>query len=290
MHDVPICNAISANVVVEDLTFTPVQGGAPAGFIITTASFAPEIKLNLEQLRDFSTILYESPVRAGSYNQANLSFELAQLTAYDPTLNPPVHTLTATLTNSKPIITINPPLVITSGQANVMVLDFDVLSMLATNSSGNLTGQITPVVNFTQLLATSPTGAVNPNGFGEIDDLWGFVRSISNTNTTSNPTYTGSFQMQILSPSTANAPAVPINLTAATNEIGFANLAHLLPDSYVEVDVILDGQGNLAAKTVEVQAVEDPFPNVSGVTPSTALIGPIVSIQDGCGGESHPTH
>ena len=112
-----------------------------------------------------------------------------------------------------------------------------------------------------------------------MDDLWGFVRSISNTNTTSNATYTGNFQMQVLSPSTADAPAMPINLTATTNKIGFADLGHLLPDSYVEVDAILDSQGNLAAKTVEVQAIENPFPTESGVTPSTALIGPIVSIK-----------
>ena len=85
--------------------------------------------------------------------------------------------------------------------------------------------------------------------------------------------------MQLLSPSTADAPEVPVNLTATTNKIGFADLGHLLPDSYVEVDAILDSQGNLAAKTVEVQAVENPFPTQSGVTPSTALIGPIVSIQ-----------
>ena len=115
--------------------------------------------MNLQQLRDFSTILYEFPVRAGSYYQADLSFELAQLVAYDPTLSPPVHTYSVTLTNSKPIITLNPPITITANQANVMVMDFDVLSMLGTNSSGNLTGQITPVVNFTQLLATGPTGS-----------------------------------------------------------------------------------------------------------------------------------
>ena len=47
----------------------------------------------------------------------------------------------------------------------------------------------------------------------------------------------------------------------------------------MEVDAILDSQGNLAAKTVEVQAIENPFPSGSGVTPSTALIGPIVSIK-----------
>jgi hypothetical protein len=284
VQDVPICNAISANVVVEALSFTEVESGATAGFITTTPSFAPEIRLNLQQLRDFSTILYEFPVRAGNYNQANFSFELAQIAAYDPTLSPPVHNFTTSLTNPKPFFTLNPPLVITAGQANVIVLDFDVLRMLLTNSSGNITGQITPVINLTQLLATSPTGAVNPNGFTELDDLWGFVRGITNTNSTSNPTYTGSFQMQLLSPSTADAPEVPINLTATTKNIGFASLNHLLPDSYVEVDAILDSQGNLAAKTIEVQAVEDPFPIQSGITPSTALIGPIVSIKTDAAG------
>ena len=279
VQDVPICNAISANVVVEDLSFSNTQGGAPAGYITTTPSFAPEIRLNLEQLRDFSTILYEFPVRAGNYNQANLDFELAQMAAYDPTLIPPIHTFTASLTNSKPIFAINPPLVITSGQANVMVVDFDVLRMLGTASSGNLTGRITPAVSFSQLLATLPNGAVNPNGFGELDDLWGFVRSVSTTNTTSNASFIGSFNMQLLSPSTADAPNVPVNLTTATNTIGFAGLNHLLPNSYVELDAILDSQGNLEAKTVEVQAVENPFPTQSGVTPSTALIGPIVSIK-----------
>jgi hypothetical protein len=72
---------------------------------------------------------------------------------------------------------------------------------------------------------------------------------------------------------------VPINITATTSKIGFADLGHLLPDSYVEVDAILDAQGNLAAKSIEVQAVENPYPNQTGVTASTALIGIITSIQ-----------
>lgn len=284
-QDVPICNAISANVVIEGLSFTPVSGGTAAGFITTTSSFAPEIRLNLEQLRDFSTILYEFPVKAGSYNQANMSFELAQLAGYNPLLSPPIDSFSVTLTNSKPIFYLNPSLVINANQANVILLDFNVLSMLGTNSTGNLTGQITPVVSFTQLYATNPTtGAAYPNGFGELSDLWGFVRSVSNTNTTSNPSYTGSFQMQLLSPSTADAPAVAINISATTNLVGVSRLNQLLPDSYVEVDAILDADGNLAAKTVEDQAVEDPFPTQSGVTPSTALIGPIVSIKTDASG------
>jgi hypothetical protein len=278
VRDVPMCNAISASVTVTGLSFTPVGGENAVGYITTTPSFAPTIRLNLQQLHDFSTILYSFPLQEGNYNRMNFAFELSQVAAYDPTLNPPVRSFSTTLVNPKPQFAINPPLTITAGKANVIVLDFDALRMLLTDSSGNLTGQVLPVVSLTQLSATSPTGAINPNGFAEIDDLWGFVRSISTTNATTNPNYIGNFNMQLLSPSVADAPALFVNLTATTNKIGFVDLSHLLPNSYVEADVTLDSDGNLVAKTVEVQAVENPFPSESGVTASTALIGPITSI------------
>jgi hypothetical protein len=287
VHDVPVCNAITAAVVVEDMNFTnssSSQGGTVTPYLNTTPSFAPEIRLNLTQLRDFDTILYTNPMKAGSYNQANLQFLIAQVTAFDPALTPPQLILPPSFTNSKPIIAINPPLVITAGQANVIEMDFDVQRMLETDSAGNITGSVTPVVNITQLSAITPTGAVNPNGFGEIDDLWGFVRSISNTNTTSNSNYIGNFQLQVLSPSVADAPEIPINLTSTTNKAGFADLGHLLPNSYVEADVNIDSSGNFVGNTVEVQAVENPYPTQVGVTPSTALIGPIISIQQDAAG------
>jgi len=273
VEDAPACNAISANVVIQNLTFTPVSGGAAAGYITTTPSFAPLIRLNLEQLRDVSTILYEFQVRAGSYSQANFDFELASLAAYDPTLSPPVKTYSTILSTNKPIVTLNPPLVITAGQANVMQLDFDVLSMLRVDSTGQLTGSMTPAIGVAQLTPTAATG------YAHLDDLWGFVRSVTPNNLAStNGQFIGNFVLQLLSPSTANPPAVTMNLTANTSTLGFPDLNHLLPDTFVEVDASLDSQGNFVANTVEAQAVEDPFPTKSSITPSTALIGPIVSI------------
>jgi hypothetical protein len=91
--------------------------------------------------------------------------------------------------------------------------------------------------------------------------------------------------MQLLSPSTADAPEVLVNLTSSTNLVGFSSLNHLLPNDYVEVDAILDADGNMVAKTIEVQAKENPFPSSgSGETASTALIGPIVSIKTDAAG------
>jgi hypothetical protein len=272
VQDAPICDAISSTIVITGLSLTPVAGGSNVGYIAGTVAFAPSIRLNLQQLRDFSTILYVFTIPEGSYNQANFSLQQAQVATYEPTLVPPVKFLSGALTDTKPTVAINPPLVITAGQANVLRLDFDVLRMLQVDSTGALTGRVTPVIGAAQLTASGP------EGFGEFDDLSGFVRAVTNTNVTTNPTYTGSFLMQLLSPSTSGAPAVNVNLSADTDKVGFIDLPHLLPNSYVEVDATLDSQGNLAAKTVEFQAVENPFPTNSSVTPSSALIGPIVSI------------
>lgn len=272
VEDAPICDAISSTVTITGLSLTPVAGGSNVGYIGSTVSFAPSIRLNLQQLRDFTTILYVFSVPEGSYKQANFALQLAQVATYEPSLNPPIKFLTSALTETRPTVTLNPPLVITAGQANVLRLDFDVLRMLQANSTGQLTGSVSPVISAAQLTAS---GA---NGFGELDDLSGFVRTVSPANTTSNPIYTGSFLMQLLSPSTSGAPAVSVNLTADTNKVGFVDLPHLVTNSYVEVDATLDSQGNLGAKTVEIQAVENPYPRTSSITPSTAFIGPIVSI------------
>ena len=210
--------------------------------------------------------------RKEATTRRHFSLQLAQVATYEPSLIPPVKFLTGALTETQPTVALNPPLVITAGQVNVLRLDFDVLRMLQVNSTGQLNGTVSPVISAAQLTASGS------NGFGELDDLSGFVRTVSPSNTSSNPIYTGSFLMQLLSPSTSGAPAVSVNLTADTNKVGFVDLPHLVTNSYVEVDATLDSQGNLGAKTVEFQAVENPYPTQSGVTPSTAFIGPIVSI------------
>ena len=124
MHDVPFCSALSAVVVVQNLNFNQTQSNVFAPYLNTTAAFAPEIRLNLQQLRDFDTILYSFPVKGGTFDVANLDFELGSVTVYDPTLDPPLKSLNGTFSTTKPVITMNPPLVITPSQANVIVPGF----------------------------------------------------------------------------------------------------------------------------------------------------------------------
>ena len=63
VHDVPFCSALSAVVVIQNLNFNQTQSNVFAPYLNTTAAFAPEIRLNLQQLRDFDTILYSFPSR-----------------------------------------------------------------------------------------------------------------------------------------------------------------------------------------------------------------------------------
>jgi len=270
--DAPICDAVSVNLTLTGLDFTPSGGGNAAGYLTTTAAYAPSIRVNLQLLRDFDTVLYSYPVKVGNYQQANFKIQLAQLATYEPALTPPVKLLTTTLTNAKPTLTLNPEFVITEGKTNVLQLDFSVLNMLKTDSSGVLTGSVTPVISATQLTSTGGSD------FAEFDDLSGFVRSTT-LNSAPNSTYVGSLLLQLLSASVSGAPALSVNVKSDTKLEGFVDLAHLLPDSYVEVAASLNNQGEFVGNTVEFQALEQPYTGSgSTATPHTALIGPITSI------------
>ena len=208
MHDVPLCNAISANVVVEGLSFYDAAGWGHLSLPQHhTRLLQLQIKLNLQDGRDFSTILYEFPVRAGSDHQADLEFWSSGAVGSHstPTLSPPIHVFSVNLTRPKPIITLNPVITINANQANVIDMDFNVLGTLGTNSTGNLTGGKLRG-QYHAIAERRAIGSYESQWIGEQTTCGDFVRSVTTTNKTSNPTYTGSFEMQLLSPSTADAP------------------------------------------------------------------------------------
>jgi hypothetical protein len=268
--DAPLCDVVSFNVTVTGLMLTPVGGGPQVGVIATTATSAPTIAVNFGVLRDFTTVLNLSNVAQGTYDQATILLSSAQLAVYDPTQNPPVKTIGVTLSNAKPTVDIDPPLTITKGTASVVRMDFDMLRSIEVDVNGQVTGRGTPVIRFTPLTASGS------EGYGEMDDLVGFVRSVSATSTTT--AYTGNFLMQFLSASTSGAPAVNVNFTDSTEMFGAPALSQLLTDSFVEVDGFVDATGSLVAKTVEVEYQENPAQN------EVALIGPITALTKDANG------
>lgn len=287
--DTPLCDVLSSRFTISGLTVTPLGGGAQVAIIPTSSS----IKMNLGGLRDFTTILDLSTVLAGTYDQATFTISSQQLGIYNPILSPPTTVISTRLSTSTPTFNIAPPLVITSGKISALEIDYDMIRsiQLSQAANGSLSASGAPTFQASGLTADPNTG------FGEMDDLLGFVRSVNTSST--NPTFIGGFVMQFLSSSLPSGPAVTLSYTTDTlvngepvcvpckpedpgcmshpNGLfdctsGPNALDKLLTGNYVEVDGYVDENGNLIARTVEVEFPEDTTQN------EVALIGLVTSL------------
>jgi hypothetical protein len=169
-------------------------------------------------------------------------------------------------------IPVSPPLVITKGQASVVQIDFDMLHMIESMQTDPTTGKLdvtgTPEITITPILAAGSAG----QGFGELNDLVGFVRSVTILPPGNTSLYDGSFALQLLSASVTGAPLVAINLNSASQLYGFSELNQLVTDSFMEVDAYIDVDGNFVGTNVEDEYTEEPWNNI------LALIGPVTSV------------
>jgi hypothetical protein len=261
--DTPLCDVLSSRFTIGALSVTPLGGGGAISVIPSSSSF----RMNLGGLRDFTTIFEMSMLREGTYDQATVSIALLQLGVYDPSLTPPTTVITEELSTSTPTFDIAPPLVITKGKVSALEIDYDMVRSIQLNqgANGSLSAAGTPVFHAAGLTADPITG------FGDMDDLMGFVRSVNTSST--NPTFIGGFLMQFLSGSLPSGAAVTVSYTTDTIMYGAPALNELLTGSFVEVDGYVDENGNLIAKTVEVEEQEDTSQN------KVALIGLVTSLQ-----------
>jgi hypothetical protein len=285
--DLPgLCDAVSFPFNVTDLSLigSSANGQTTAGTtpINSGSVSAPEIKINLGCLRDFTTVLNINTANVGTYNNAYITLSAPQLIFYDPTIlppNPPINAAQLTLSPLRlTLVPINPPLVITKGAASVLRIDFDMLHMIQSITTDPTTGKLivtaTPELTFTPVTAAGSQG----QGFGEVDDLVGFVRAVTTVPPGNTSLYNGSFALQLLSSSTSGAPLVPINLSSSSLLYGFSQLNQLVTDSFMEVDAYIDVDGNFVATSVEDEYTEF-VPVLGEPGPATlALIGPVTSV------------
>ena len=280
-----LCDAVSFPFNVTDLSligYSLTGTGAGTTPINPSSASAPEIKINLGCLRDFTTVLNISPANVGTYDIAYLTLTAPQLVFYDPTIlppNPPTSTAQFTLSPLKNIqVPISPSLVINKGQASVIQIDFDMLRMIGSITTDPTTGKLivtgTPEITVTPLTASGSQG----QGFGVLDDLVGFVRSVTILPPGSTSLYNGSFTLQLLSASITGPPLVTVNLNSSSQLYGFSELNQLVTDSVMEVDAYIDVDGNFVATTVEDEYTEDPSSNI------LALIGPVTSVTRNASG------
>jgi hypothetical protein len=293
--DVPgLCDAISFSFNVTSLSLTGTSANGQTNVAtnpINPASVSPpEIRVDLGCLRDFTTVLNMNTANVGTYNTAYVTISEPQLTFYDPTIlppNPPTNNASFTLSLLKNIqVPISPPLVISKGQTSVLQIDFDMLHMIQSITTDPTTGKLT-ATGIPEITIT-PITASGSQGFGELDDLVGFVRSVTILPPGNTSLYDGSFNLQLLSASTTSAPVATINLNSSSQLYGFSELNQLVTDSFMEVDAYIDVDGNFVATSVEDEYAEciPPLPPVPPCTeqPILAIIGPVTSVtRDGLG-------
>lgn len=236
--DAPACDVLSFRITVSGLALTPQGGGAPVSLLPSLRT----VKINVAALRDFSTILNLTSVPEGIYEEATFTFAVPQIFTFEPGQSPPFKFLTSQFSNATVKASIQPALKIEKDKVSVLRADFDMLRSLEVDAQGQLTGNITPTLKLTPLTAS------DSQGFGELDDITGFVRTV--TVSSSSQTFIGSFLLQLLS---ETGPEVSVNLTSTTQLLGVPALNQLLTGSFVEVDGFVDSKGNLVATTVEVE-------------------------------------
>ena len=281
-----LCDAVSFPLYVNDLSLIGYTSiGTSAGTTPINASLAnpPVIRINLSCLRDFTTVLNVGPANVGTYDIAYFTLSQPILDFYDPTIlppSPPINTAILTLNPLKNIeVPISPPLVIINGEASVMQIDFDMLNMIQSITTDTTTGKLdvaaTPLITVTPLTASGSQG----QGFGVVDDLVGFVRSVTILPPGNTSLYNGSFTLQLLSASLSAPPLVTINLLNGTSQLyGFSELNQLVTDSFMEVDAYIDVDGNFVATSVEDENTECVSACLGSELPTLALIGPVTSV------------
>lgn len=269
--DVPLCGLLSFRTIVNGLTLVP-QGGSGVE-VLTSDETVP---LDFSALRDTSTILQQTTIQPGTYTQATITLIAPAMSIFDPAANPPVTPITPSFSSETVTFNINPPLVVPPCPLNstnpctgsVLQIDFNLAQSIPldaqgqialTSSSGTQTLQVTPVLTGSGLTASTS------QGFGEMDDIKGYILSVNNAAVSSgNTNFIGSFVLQTL-PGTETTAALQgagqeltVNLTSAKALIGVPPfLNQLTTGNFAEVDGYVDANGNFVANTVVVEDQED---------------------------------
>ncbi len=273
MGDTPLCDVLSFRSTLTGFKLQSEASGAignPFKGIVQ-----PFIKVEFGSLRDMTSVLRVAPVTVGTYNQVHVFLGGVTFAYYDPTKNPPVSIVTPRFSDTSPILNLQTPITITKGSISALRLDFDVRRSISEDAQGQLTGNTSPALAVTQITPNSATG------FGRLQDLKGYILSVTSGSTLSE--FLGTINVQLHSGSSA-VPQVSVNITPdthfftadSTDNVGVVAtpqfIGTILGGSYVEVDGYVDTKGNLIANTIQIEDQEDVN------TRHQALIGTITAI------------
>ena len=277
--DTPACNVLSFGIFITEMTLHKV--GTPSTSFVTvwpTNSSPVSPVVEMSTLRDTQTVANLASVPPGTYDQLSLKVVVNSSAVYDSSKTPPFSHYSPTVTTTNVSVNLNPNLTVTSSQVSALLLDLNLPQTLNVDSQGQLSGSVTWV------FSSHPVTASGPTGFGEMDSLYGFIRSI--TNVSPGAGFTGSLLVQTLSGTSAGqGPALAVNLTDTTDlcvdgacGVPVSQINQLTSGDYVEVDSYVDTRGNVVAKRIQVEDREDLTKNL------LAYVGPVLDVTRDAGG------
>jgi Domain of unknown function (DUF4382)/Domain of unknown function (DUF5666) len=256
VSDTPSCDLLSFGVFLVEMKLH--VAGQPATSLVTVwptglASAATSPVVEMSTLRDIMSVANLTSIPPGTYDQIQMKAVLNYGSTYDSAQSPPIKNFTPTVTSDSVIINLKPDLTITSGKVSAIMMDLDLPQSLNVDSQGQLTGTVSWV------FSGYPMAASGPTGFGEMDSVYGFVRTVNSSSPGTG--FTGSFLLQThTSSAVGNGPALNINLTDSTDlcmnstcGVPVSELDQLTTGSYVEADVYIDENGNVVARRIQVE-------------------------------------
>jgi hypothetical protein len=215
--DAPMASVVSFNVQIMSITATPTGGGTAVNLMSGTPT------VDFARYNGLQTLLDMNDVPQGSYSTINITLGTGTIGYLNTSATPPaIATMGVTYANNNNVATIDltNPLVVKASSAPVGIrLDFDLAKSIGVDSTGAITGTVTPTFDISAV-------AIGDNG-GYIDE---FIAGVVSVNTTGQ-----SFVVQ--GPHGEN---FTVNVNGQTEWDGDASLSSLNTNSIVQLSGKLD--------------------------------------------------
>jgi Domain of unknown function (DUF4382)/Domain of unknown function (DUF5666) len=277
--DTPSCDVLSFGVFLTGMKLH--RAGKPATSLVDVWPTNPSPTspvVEMSTLRDIMTVANLTAIPPGTYDQIILKVVVNSASTYDATQTPPFKRFSPTVNSDSVTINLQPALTITSGRVSALMIDLDLPQSLNVDSQGQLTGTVDWVFSGYPVVASGTTG------FGEMDSIYGFVRTVNSSSPAAG--FTGSFLLQTHSATaTGNGPALNVELTDSTDlcmngacGVPVSEIDQLATGSYVEVYAYINQSGNVVANRIQVQDREDLSKDL------LAYVGPVLDVTKDANG------
>lgn len=248
-EDAPLPSVVSFFVTINSITLNNSSGSVTVLGTPTTVDFGRLV--GLRSLLGFQTIT------PGTYTSATFNLSSPVINYVNLSTNPPsLGTIQGTLTVSTVTVNFPQAMVVSPNGLGGLHMDFDLRDSLQVDSTGQITGQVNPVIFIKAVSASAPEG--------EITDFTGSVVSVSSS--------TNSFLLQGPWGFQEN-----IGVNSSTQYNGSWTLGSLPVGAITSVIGRVQPDGSILASAVEVVTTDTAF--ISGrllqVNPSS---GPVQTI------------